>query len=293
MLKILAVAALFGLFSLCCSPAPLDGAAPGAADELVVAKVAKLPAIDGKADDDAWKGAKELVVKIDQPDEETPKKTISVKAVHDGDSICLLLVWADPDKNDQHSPFIWKAAGYEADDEKVEDACTVAFELEGKFDSDMKAGIESKWDVWEWGAARTNSTGYALDRTHVYSKTPPPPPARGRRLTTRDEGQIIFTHPIDEGTPCYTKIELPEKKGAPMVLQYPPQKPTGSAADVLAKGEWANGKWTVEFKRKLNTGHKDDTVFTPGKPCMFAIATFDKSEKGDHDVSKACVMKLQ
>jgi len=283
MLKLLAVVAVTVAFCV-----------PNAADELVAGKVSKLPAIDGKADDDAWKSAKEVVVKMDQPDENPPKKSISIKAVHDGDSICFLLVWADPDKNDQHSPFLWKdPAGYEPDDEKVEDACTLAFELEGKFDSDMKAGIESKWDVWEWGAARTNPSGYALDRTHVYSRQAPAPPVKGRRLTDRDGGQIYFSHPIDAGTPCYTKIELPEKKGAPMVLQYPSQKPTGSAADVQAKGEWANGKWTVEFKRKLSTGNKDDTAFAAGKGYGIAIATFDKSEKGDHDVSKGFILKIQ
>ena len=180
MLKMLAVVAV--TVALC---------APNAADELVAGKVSKLPAIDGKADDDAWKTAKEVVVKIDQPDENPPKKTISIKAVHDGSEICFLLVWADPDKNDQHSPFIWKdPAGYEPDEEKVEDACTLAFELEGKFDSDMKAGIESKWDVWEWGAARTNPSGYALDRTHVYSRTAPTPPVKGRRLTAVSDKQI-------------------------------------------------------------------------------------------------------
>jgi len=281
MLKILALITATALLNV-----------PGAADELVCAKASKLPDIDGKAGDDAWKTAKEVVVKIDQPDEEMPKKTISIKAVHDGTSICFLLVWADPDKNDEHSPLIWKDTAYEAQDDKVEDACTLGFELEGKFDSDMKAGIESKWDVWEWGAARTNSTGYALDRTHVYSKNAPAPPIKARRLTAR-EGTIYFSHPIDEGTPCYTKIEIPEKKVKDVMLQFPPQKPSGSAADVEAKGEWANGKWTVEFKRKLNTGHKDDTVFTPGKSLSFAVATFDKNEKGDHDVSKAILLKIQ
>ncbi|HZE97827.1 MAG TPA: ethylbenzene dehydrogenase-related protein [Planctomycetota bacterium] len=266
---------------------------PPAADELVCGKVAKLPTIDGKADDEAWKAAKPVVVKIDQPDEETPKKTISIKAVHDGTSICILLEWADPDKNDEHSPLIWKDTAYEAQDDKVEDACVLGFELEGKFDSDMKAGIESKWDVWEWGAARTNPTGYALDRTHVYSKTAPTPPLKARRLTTRDQGQIYFSHPIDEGTPCYTKIEIPEKKVKDVLPQYPTQKPTGSAADVEAKGEWANGKWTVEFKRKLNTGHKDDTTFVAGQSLSFAVATYDKSEKGDHDVSKPILLKIQ
>src|SRR5436189_6382735 len=121
MLKMLAVVAVTIL-----APAlsRVEGlCAPNAPDELVAGKVSKLPAVDGKADDDAWKTAKEVVVKIDQPDEEAPKKTISIKAVHDGDSICFLLTWADADRNDQHSPFVWKGTAYEADDEKVEHAC--------------------------------------------------------------------------------------------------------------------------------------------------------------------------
>ena len=282
MLKTLALLAVTALLNV-----------PPAADELVCGKVAKLPDIDGKAGDDAWKSAKELAVKMDQPDEDPMKKQISIKAVHDGTSVCFLLTWTDADKNDEHSPLIWKDTAYEAQDDKVEDACSLGFELEGKFDSDMKAGIESKWDVWEWGAARTNSTGYALDRTHIYSKNAPPAPIKGRRLTAREGGTIYFWHPVDEGAPCYTKLEVPEKKVKDVMLQFPPQKPTGSAADVEAKGEWANGKWTVEFKRKLSTGHKDDTVFAAGKSLGFAVATFDKSEKGDHDVSKNIVLKFQ
>src|SRR5579859_8152826 len=162
MLKSSAAVAVFAFLLACAAGA--EPKSPAAPDELVCVKVSKLPEIDGKAGDEAWKAAKEVVVKIDQPDEEMPKKTISIKAVHDGTSICMLFVWADADKNDQHSPLNWKGTAYEADDDKVEDACTVGFEMEGKFDSDMKAGIESKWDVWEWGAARTNSTGFAVDR---------------------------------------------------------------------------------------------------------------------------------
>lgn len=261
--------------------------------ELEVSKVAKLPAIDGKADDEAWKAAKELVVKIDQPGEPAPKKTVSMKAVHDGDSICVLMVWADPDKNDQHSPFVWKESAYEPDEEKVEDSCSIAFALEGKFDSDMKAGIESKWDVWEWNAQRTNA-GYARDRTHIYSRLKPDEKfGKSKRMTDNDGKFIFLARPEDEGTAVTRKDEAPAAKGAPVVPQYVAQKPTGSAADVQAKGEYAGGKWTVEFRRKLNTGHKDDTVFAAGKSIEFAIAAFDKSEKSDHDVSTTLVLKVQ
>ncbi len=260
---------------------------------LVAAKVAKLPVIDGKADDEAWKTAKELKVGIDEPLEEKPKKTISIKAVHDGDSICILLVWEDADKNDQHAPYTWRGTAYEADEEKMEDFCTIGFALEGKFDSDMKAGIESKWDVWEWSAARTNPSGYALNRTHIFTKTKPPETLKSKKMNDRNQEAIYFAHPLKEGTPCYKRVDPPEKKGAEMVPQFVSQTPTGAAADVQAKGEWVGGKWTVEFKRKLNPGHKDETVFAVGKAVSFAVATFDKCEKGDHTVTKNLVLKIQ
>jgi hypothetical protein len=261
--------------------------------ELVAAKVAKLPVIDGKADDDAWKSAKELKTGIDEPLEEKPKKTISIKAVHDGDSICILLVWEDPDKNDQHAPYVWKGTAYEADEEKVEDFCTIGFALEGKFDSDMKAGIESKWDVWEWTAARTNPSGFAINRTHIFTKTKPAEPIKSKKMTDRNQEPIYFAHPYKEGTPCFKRVDAPEKKGADVVPQFVSQAPSGPVADVQAKGEWANGKWTVEFKRKLNTGHKDQTVFAVGKSVAFAVATFDKCEKGDHIVTRNLILKIQ
>ena len=263
------------------------------APELVAVKVPKLPAIDGRGDDEAWKMAREIAVGIDEPLEEKPKKKVLLKAVHDGDSICILLVWEDADKNDQHAPFVWKDTAYEEDGEKMEDMCSIGFSLEGKFNPDMKAGVESKWDVWEWGAARTNPSGFALDRTHIYTKTKPPEPIKSKGMTDRNGGKIYFMHPIDEGTPCYKKVEAPEKKGAPVVPQFVPQTPPGSAADVQAKGEWANGKWTVEFKRKLITGHKDDTQFSVGRSVEFAVATFDKCDKGDHIVTQTIVLKIQ
>lgn len=53
----------------------------------------------------------------------------------------------------------------------------------------------------------------------------------------------------------------------------------GSRADVIAKGTFdqASGFWTVEFKRKLNTGNTDDVVFDKISPRKFTIARFDNT----------------
>ena len=69
--------------------------------------------------------------------------------------------------------------------------------------------------------------------------------------------------------------------------QYLEVKPSGSASDVRAKGQWADGWWTVEFARRLDTGHDDDTSFLQAIPIRMAIAVFDRAEHIDHRISEA------
>jgi len=274
--------------------AAVEGSQAAQAPELVAPKVAALPAIDGKGDDAAWGGAKELVVKIDVPSElENPKKKVSLKAVHNGEAVCFLLTWEDKEKNEEHLPYVWKEdkGEYEPDDNKMEDACSLAFQLEGPFDPDMLAGIESRWDVWEWQAMRANA-GIARDKHHIYSKTRVEG-VKSKRFNDRNEKALFMARPDDAGVTTYKKLDPPEEKKAPKLPQFELQKPSGSAADVECKGVWAGGKWTVEFKRNLNTGNKDDTAFSPGKAHDFAVAIFDAVEHSDHDVSGKLILKLQ
>ena len=261
--------------------------------ELTAAKVAKLPAIDGKAGDDAWKGATELTVPIGVP-EDKPERKAMMKAVHDGDSIVVLVRWADDSKNAVHQTLSWSLSDEKylvQDDAEYEDALSLGFALEGTFNPDMLAAVEAKWDVWHWGADRS-SGGYALDLLHVYSKTPPAG-MKSKQKTARDESRIFIGRALDEGTPPFKVLEAPKAKGADKVPQFASQKPAGSAGDVEARGEHADNLWTVEFKRKLKTGQKDDTQIDPAKPLPFCLATFNNQEKADHDVSHTILLKLR
>ncbi|MEE8168501.1 MAG: ethylbenzene dehydrogenase-related protein [Candidatus Hydrothermarchaeales archaeon] len=58
---------------------------------------------------------------------------------------------------------------------------------------------------------------------------------------------------------------------------YISEKPTGSARDISAKGVYYDGKWHLEFKRKLQTGHDDDVLFDIAKTYRFSIAVNDDS----------------
>lgn len=51
--------------------------------------------------------------------------------------------------------------------------------------------------------------------------------------------------------------------------------PSGSRWDVEAKGTYYQGRWTVEFKRKMNTGNSDDVVFNIDDEIGMVIAVGD------------------
>lgn len=55
-----------------------------------------------------------------------------------------------------------------------------------------------------------------------------------------------------------------------------PQSAGGSAADVHAKGTWADGTYTVVLSRKLDTGHPDDDIaLKPGNIYSFGFSVHD------------------
>ena len=276
----------YGSFAL-----PQEGGVP----ELRAARVKALPRIDGKADDSAWKSAGELVVRIDMPSNlKDPERRISLRAVHDGDSIAFLLVWEDPTRSVVHMPYSWdneKKKYVPSDDCEIEDAAAIGFPHAGSFNPDMKAAAGTKWDVWHWKAARTNPGGYAQDRLHIYSKTKPEG-LKSRKFNGPNDEPIWIARPEDEGRSVIRHLSAPSQRKADKVPQYEAQEPTGSAADVRAKGVWQKGKWTVEFQRKLKTGHDDDTPFDFAKPILFAVSTFDEMEQMNHDVSGTLKLTL-
>ena len=257
---------------------------------LEAAKVDKAPAVDGDASDEAWGKAKPLAVtikKADAPDQGGAK--VLVKAVVSGDMFYLLMQWDDSTKDVEHRLWVWNAAEkeYEVGD-MSEDCCSVAFQLQGDFNFNMLTRHNAKWDLWQWKASRTNPVGYAMDKTHVYSTDAFP----GGKSHTGPKGKVFMARLEDAGTSVTKRVKAPEAKGADKIPQFIPQEPSGSAADVKAKGVWKDNKWTVEFSRKLKTGNADDREFAAGEKIPFAVAVFDHVEDEDHSVSENLTLVL-
>lgn len=147
-------------------------------------------------------------------------------------------------------------------------------------------------DLWQWRAARSNAVGYASDdwvleyRNGDAGRSPffnPPKPQ-----FMYDEKVTGFRAiPESQLRARMGQAALIEKKNAvpldanakfalgDLLPQYLQREPEGSAADVQAFGQYVDGHWVVELRRKLNTGHPDDKVLRLGTAYPIGFGIFD------------------
>jgi len=283
------------------------GTVSQAADTLHVKKLAAAPTVDGVAED-VWKGIPALTVKVDRVPEAivqinkekqkgkyakhwsstdyTTVSEVELKAAYTGDSIFFLARWKDATKDDQHKPWKWegtKDAGEYKAGKEAEDRLAMHFPIKGDFVTCMVDPADSTSDVWQWKAARTNGAGIIHDKTDVYSKSEP----KGAFSThyAVDGTTVYLLRPDDGGVAPYKTNKIdPFVYQGDVVPQYVPFVPDNpDAADVKAKGVWADGYWTLEIGRKLDTGHPDtDTVFDVAKGFEMALAAFDHASDHFH-----------
>lgn len=149
-------------------------------------------------------------------------------------------------------------------------------------------------DIWHMKIVRTNPTGYVddqyLDSAH-YSKDAPD---AGRHS---DPGGSPYYDNINAAktAPNYTSAGQPappywiidsEKqpfndtyKANDEIAAIIVRPPTGDRADIKAKAVYADGKWTMEYGRKLITGSKYDVQFSDmKKEYSFGTAIFDDAQ---------------
>lgn len=69
--------------------------------------------------------------------------------------------------------------------------------------------------------------------------------------------------------------------------------PSGSRGDIVEGAAWANGRWTVELQRKLDTGDADhDITFVVGQEYTFGVATMDNAGGEKHKASTKHILKV-
>ena len=235
---------------------------------LWVTRIIDPPIIDGLANESAWQNTPVLITY-----DNTQELPITIKSVYNDSEIFFLVSFPDLDESRTHKSWVW---------DKGREIYTVGFDREDTFifkwnmeakpvDLSIYADNSYKADIWFWKACRTDAAGYADDKSHLLSPTE-------ERLTTeiitRTGKRMFLLRESDDGESAY-KIDLISEYQGEILPRYTINKPTGSRSDVKAKAKWQDGRWTIEFGRKLITGNRDDIQFTPSQKYLFGVSRYE------------------
>jgi hypothetical protein len=216
--------------------------------------------------------------------------TLTIAALWSPERLWILARWPDLNKNDQHHPWLWsKETQAYVEGPEVEDALSLAFAKEGRMGDCMLGGAEAAVDLWTWGAGRTDSSGYAEDATMTLGFRQLP---RANSFQARNGRTVWIRREPDAGVRPY-QTQVAGTYAGDLVPRYRTGLPSGSMADVRARGSWSEGVWTVEFSRRLSTGDPADAVFAPGRETFFSVAVFDSREGNDHSTSEEFSLRLE
>jgi hypothetical protein len=243
--------------------------------------------VDGLASDPAWGLAQPFSFEAQGA---SGRVTVMAAALWSPDRVWFLVRWPDKSRDDVHRPWVWskEEKAYVAGRE-VEDALSIAISREGRMGECMLSGAEASSDLWTWRAARTDPSGFAEDATLTLSFQRI---ARANSYQTRNGRTVWVKEEPDAGSLPY-QAQVAGAYAGERIARYVPRTPSGSMADVAAKGTWRDGFWTVEFSRRLATGDPADAVLAPGRDAYLSFAVFNSREGIDHSTSKEITLKLE
>ncbi len=225
------------------------------------------PVIDGRASDRIWEEAPAITT-LDY----SSQRPITLRSVYAKGEIFFLVTFPEEIPHETHKTWIWDAKEevYREGPDR-EDVFLFKWSMSGNnVNLRLREPDPHRADIWFWKAHRTNPSGYADDKGQGISTKAGP---NARKLQSPRHGTLYFERWGDAGKAPWEEKLFFEYKGNKLD-QFAPREPAGSRGDVRAKGVWANGQWTIEFGRKLNTGHDDDVAFTPGQVYLFAVACY-------------------
>jgi len=155
-------------------------------------------------------------------------------------------------------------------------------------------------DMWHWKAVRTGLTDQFDDQFVDATKDPAANRNWGRKGDSKTGGGYQNNINEDKSEPAYGGLVMnlddnyviQDIDKAPFIDTYKPGDKlpgivvspfTGSRGDISSKAVWADGKWTLEFQRKLvTTGENaavEDVQFSDlSETYYFGVSVFDNSQ---------------
>ncbi len=268
-------------------------------DQTIVAvkTTGTVPLIDGSDNDSIWQSVDGIITHADRANID-----VKIKAIRTDKMIFFLVQF--PDKNESRSQ---KALHWDKEIEMYnlgperEDSFVFKWNM-ARQDIDLSVFADEVYeaDIWFWKAGRTDPAGFADDKRHVLSASPT---KKCKQITSKTGKTMYLQRISDTGKSAYSG-DIPIEYKGDIISQYKRRQPQGSRADIKAKGNWIDGKWSIELCRALDTGHNDDVSFTVGEKYQFGIAISEiagkkpdiKSEKplyGSDDISENIYLEIK
>lgn len=234
---------------------------------------ASIPVIDGIEESETWSHI-EAVETLDY----SSQRPITIKSCHDSKQIFFLVSFPDPDMNAEHKSWVWLAReNVYIEGLDREDALVLKWRTTGGNMSFLPALIEPHTaDIWFWKASRTNPSGYFDDKSQIVRQEDT---GGGLQVPSEKYDRLFLYRNSDTGKGAYEEKIFFKYQG-PALKRFYPVEPKGSRADVVGKGIWSDGKWTVEFARDFQTHDQQDIAFSSGNNYEFGISLYEMACTG-------------
>ena len=272
--------------------------------------------IDGVDEEAIWDVAEEVSVPLAYGS----VVEASIKALYTDKEIFLQVRWPDATENREHHPWVWDAGEKSwVSGPQVEDSVLLSFEAGCEWAPSLLQGYVYDFDGWRWLAARSDPVGQAWDLDGTVQDQMIPG-LNFVRYDSRYSGMDWNVKFVDRNDPAilnddwdrlqrmyfyrragdavFIRAEpdrmgvtdpslrlpapgMPARDADETHPQFQPVRLQGDAGEVSAKGQWEDGYWTVEFRRRLITpaDTKTDWVFV--RLSQFSVYIFDGVERLD------------
>lgn len=245
------------------------GKAFGFAKTLTSFSTAEEIRVNGKIEP-VWNGVKGITVM--NPSEGVK---VHIKSLHTSDKIHFLVKYKDSSESRFHKRWKWndKEKIYEINNER-EDTFIFKWGMLDSFNSlSLKKAIPHSADIWFWKADRTDRSGYADDKYQQFTSEKR---SNTKEIVTKD-GPMYLSRVGDFGKGTYEPTLHFNYEGD-IVHNYVSMSPSGSRADVKAKGIWLDNFWTIKFSRSLKTSDKERDVqfnLQSKRKYLFGISVYE------------------
>jgi len=236
------------------------------------------PTIDGLDNDPAWDATNQIIIK-----DAVTNINHTLSCVYDETRIYIKASYLDTTESRTHKTGVWdsEAETYNFGADR-EDTLLLKWNMDdNQGDLSLSSDVSYKADIWYWKAHRTDPMGYADDKCHIYSYERL---KQSKKRISKRGKRFYLVRRGDEGQSAYKPI-IHIAHFNDEVQSYSHRSPSGSRADIKAKGHWSENRWTIEFARALDTGNTDDVRFKTNRQYQLGVSRYEIA--GNHYIENS------